>query len=215
MPRERPILFSGAMVRAILEGRKTQTRRVVTSPRKSYASEHLITVAGGVPRIPFYDASTNPVTHDWMVIKCPYGQPVDRLWVRETWREYDGRNAFHYAADGTILSKQRDPEVRALFAQRAPLPATKYKWRPSIFMPRSASRITLEITGVRVERLMQITPEDCVAEGIDVPLDYSGSNPDQLERLCCKYRSLWDSINAKRATWLSNPWVWVIEFKHV
>jgi len=193
---EHPILFSGPMVRAILDGRKTMTRRVVkdTCP--------FVTVA-------YFDEETERwywttgaererLPTDLCLGKCPYGQPGDQLWVRETWLSYrhlhkNGRDEalLIYRADGEDLPKQ----------------ARGTKWRPSIFMPRWASRITLEITAVRVERVQDIGDEDAEAEGLSW---CNAASPRD------KFQCLWNSLNAKRGYgWEANPWVWVIAFKRV
>ena len=298
--KERPILFSGPMVQAILEGRKTQTRRLIKEPnhRANYGFSHLFDFVDGV-------ASFNLCVvdgYETYETKCPYGQPGDKdwttgpipangwyyvrdfiagqpeslvylrqfkfegelritwgwdegddpeaiemdggpttetiqwkrpgdhLWVRETWRKQSysfvdsDRNfsEYHYAADNT-------EGVNALL-----------KWKPSIHMPRLASRILLEITGVRVERLQDITYEDAKAEGVErfeydpswVP---SYSDPDSGGRGYTwrdyedeadtefgpafstpqeSFQSLWQSINGP-GSWNQNPWVWVIEFKRI
>ena len=139
-----------------------------------------------------------------MTDECPYGQPGDRLWVREAWREWSDA-AWHYAADGMVLPKQRDRDLAAFLAQRAPFTWESYRWRPSIHMPRAASRITLEIAGVRVERLKAISTADCWAEGIPASPDVNPAH---------EYRDLWESINGP-GSWDVNPWVWVVEFKRV
>ncbi len=184
--RERPILFSGPMVRAILDGRKTQTRRVV----KGVSNANCIPVRGATVR-------RGTITHVLDAARyCPYGKPGDRLWVRETWAyapaavyaKVDRDGPFVYAADG-------DGYGRTLSGQ----------WTPSIHMPRWASRLTLEVTSVRVERLQGISYDDMRAEGMAVahPLD-----PTEV------FRETWDSLNATRGFgWDANPWVWVIEFR--
>jgi len=165
--KERPILFSGPMVRAILEGRKTQTRRIV-KPQ------------------PLRDRGVmafNDGEHPQM--RCPYGKPGDRLWVRETWCPDVEPYTFRYKADGD------EPLER---------------WRPSIHIPRWASRITLEVVSVRVERLQNISEDDALAEGIT--LVERGTSPvDQFNKL-------WESINGP-GSWEANPWVWVVEFKRI
>lgn len=201
--KERPILFSGDMVRALMDGRKTQTRRVVKLPRKDGVGDN---------RYVFTDSEGKD-----RFIDCPYGEPGDRLWVRETWADVDyesredgmvcTRTATIYRADGVGLGEFGPDEI---------------KWRPSIFMPRLASRITLEITGVRVQRLQDISEEDAIAEGIHYDeamkgyqvgdgmsgIFYHGRNPR------ISYRDLWDSINGE-LSWELNPWVWVVEFRRV
>jgi hypothetical protein len=190
--KERPILFSGPMVNAILECRKTQTRRIV-KPQPSPAD----ILAGDI----IYCGPMGVI--QW----CPYAREVNnRLWVRETFYEcVDNNDKIHYAADGEPPTTER----------------RHYKKRPSIFMPRLASRITLEITGVRVERLQDISDSDCIAEGIsDEAMDecehyqIAGSplRGGSVER--CAYSTLWESINGP-GSWEKNPFVWVIEFKRI
>ena len=179
----RPILFSAPMVRALLDGSKTQTRRVL----KSQALEWISTPVGFDPQ--FIADAENRLS--------PYGQVGDQLWVRETF--CDATVGLH----GRVLYRATGD--------------TACKWKPSIFMPRAASRITLEITGVRVERLQNITAADALAEGVIQLPDggyslsdtrhYSDS-PDE------SYASLWEHLNGE-GSWNSNPWVWVIEFKKV
>ena len=165
--KERPILFSTEMVRAILDDRKTMTRRVVK------------------PQPP----------EDWGV-KCPYGKIGDVLWVRETFCKYKGD--YLYKADF-------DPLTRKEFER-------DNKWKPSIFMPRSASRISLRITNIRVERLNDITEEDAKLEGVIYPANPVIENYGNGYRT--NFRLLWESINGK-ASWGQNPWVWVIEFERL
>jgi len=189
--KERPILFNGAMVRALLDGSKTQTRRAV-KPQPSPSSTEAFQCADGIWRFS-HPTARCPVSHEADDVRCPYGQPGDRLWVREAWtthacfdeirpRDLTTRS-LHYQADGQIKTGKN---------------------RPSIHMPRWASRITLEITGVRVERLQDISETDALAEGIDqdtcVPV--------------AMYRDLWEQINGF-SSWDKNPWVWVVEFKRV
>lgn len=206
--KERPILFSGPMVREILEGRKTQTRRVIRNvPYGDHFGKPLIDwpLSGIYEEVGKFWLETQTDVDDSSrtEIKCPYGQPGDRLWVRETWRQ--GESSFgkipancYYRAD----EYAQDGEG----------------WRPSIFMPRWASRIALEITKVRVERVQDIQRTDAIAEGIDpwpeMKNDGDGQ-PVQTDSVK-EFRRLWDSINAKRGFgWDKNPWVWVVEFKRV
>lgn len=195
--KERPIIFSGEMVRAILEGRKTQTRRVI-KPQPS----------GDVGAWPYDDHREN-----WLV--CPYGSQECRLWVRETWRPFVLGSRFNqevdieYRADGQKIlhhpiSSEKLEKWEGGFSDCS--------WKPSIHMPRWASRITLEITDVRVERVQDITDADAVAEGIDPEEDkYDGHQVPKVN-----FSFLWDSINEKRGFgWDANPWVWVVEFKKV
>lgn len=198
--KERPILFSGQMVRAILEGRKTMTRRVV----KLRHGADVVVTNGQVWK---------PARVDYAgYVDCPYGQPGDRLWVRETWAKTDGRHEIvpiAYRATNDSMALLND------------------KWKPSIHMPRWASRITLEITGIRVERLQEISYDDAIAEGIEriggefscSPWkNYRKGQPGEMDCHCSypprSYQTLWESINGP-GSWGANPWVWVIEFKRV
>ena len=168
----KPILFNGTMVRAILEGRKTQTRRII----KEKPPYFLVDEGRPIWADKYGDY------HDRY---SPYGIPGDRLWVRETWAQ-DLHGEIFYAADH--LNK----------------PSTVEKWKPSIFMPRKISRITLEIVNIRVERVQDITETDALAEGI-IPSEIGITN-----KTC--YQLLWDHINGA-GDWKLNPWVFVIEFK--
>jgi hypothetical protein len=197
--RERPILFSAPMVRAILAGTKTQTRRVV-KPQPTAMQQGWMWVCKKL--LAGYCHTDADAMVRLMLPHCPYGEPGDQLWCRETWREWSDA-AWHYAADLTILPKQRDRELANFLAQRSPLTWESYRWRPSIHMPRAASRITLEITGVRVEKLQEIGTADCWAEGI-------ASSPDVDP--VHEYAELWESING-RGSWHANPFVWVLEFR--
>lgn len=204
---ERPILFSGEMVRAILENRKTQTRRVI-KPHRGYECHTVCSpgLAADPWAVWFHYSETVRVGH---IVECPYGQPGDRLWVRETWG-YDWfddgqsvayKNIVYRADDGAQPRDQGDP---------AP-------WRPAIFMPRWASRITLEITKVRVERLQQISIRDIYAEGLTIPCLDDNPSTETLDAIAIgSWRNLWDQINAKRGFgWDKNPWCWVIEFRRL
>ena len=194
--KERPILFNAPMVRAILDGRKTVTRRVV-KPQP----------AGEIRR-------GEPDFNHWIDTKywerqnqkenrgigtrgfaCPYGQPGgDRLYVRETFGHFERNENFapgcevFYRADGESLAVE--------------------PWRPSIHMPRWASRITLEVTGVRVEKLQEISRGDAMAEGCPFPNMAKGDDPRHW------YTALWEQING-HGSWEANPWVWVIEFRRL
>lgn len=187
--KERPILFSGHMVRAILAGTKTQTRRVV-KPAPQMVTDHSVQPWAGDARELL-----------GLLIKagkaCPYGQPGDRLWVRETWNCFDGWAGYYYAADyeGFGIGPDDDPDH---------VPDHAVRWKPSIHMPRAASRINLDITSVRVERLHAISDADARAEG-------PAGHPDGPWHA---FRSLWTLINGPES-WDANPWVWVVEFKHL
>jgi hypothetical protein len=196
--KERPILFSGPMVRAILAGRKTQTRRIVKNQE-------------------WYNLKGDYGNRLRGVDRCPYGQPGERLWVRETWTPDHSPFYPHfpvaYRADAGFDYERNDKGETYSPEQKAWFP---YRWRPSIHMPRIASRITLEITGVRVERLQDISHEDAIAEGIE-PIepkgwkDYRGTAQRYMSP-ATSFQSLWFSINGLES-WQSNPWVWVVEFR--
>ncbi|WP_341959261.1 hypothetical protein [Pseudomonas sp. RC10] len=177
--KERPILFSAPMVRAIVDGSKTVTRREV---KKRAALDCL--AAGFEPA--FLTLSGNADL-------CPYGQPGDRLWVRETWAE--------------VGIAQADPDKK-WFVYRECDNLTDYggPWKPSIFMPRRACRILLEITAVRVERLQDITQEQAELEGVACDMS-AWTFRDHFQQL-------WEAINGAGA-WNANPWVWAVEFKRV
>ena len=204
--RTRPILFSGPMVRAILDGRKSQTRRVM-KPQPEY---HEGTIGaeyfgwrhcGDGGKV--YINTTPPA--------CPYGQPGELLWIRETFAkryadaERDPSDGIMYRADGGCIIEPR--------------------WTPGIHMPRWASRLTLRITDVRVQRVQEITPEDAISEGTRCWVCNGRVDGSSEEDCTCfhtkgaavpSFEVLWDSINAKRGySWESNPWVWAISFERV
>lgn len=200
--KERPILFSAPMVRAILECRKTQTRRVM-KPQPERAP---VDVVNGFP---VWDAPTNyngeVQMNETRGKACHYGKECDHLWVRETHSiGIGGTSGVWYWADGN------------------PQHGNWTRPKPSIHMPRWASRITLEITGVRVERLQDISEADAIAEGVDTRCQYQ---PDESPECSPghrnvdgfaldNFRDLWCSINGPES-WAANPWVWVIEFKRI
>lgn len=225
---DRPILFSAPMVRAILAGRKTQTRRIVKGVVNcdTYRGPW-IAYDGSLPEGRAWHFGAGRVKGDpdnfyvFASINCPYGMPGDRLWVREAWNVRGlgfgmkprhaaliaAPNAWRYQADDTT--------------------GWQHGWRPSIHMPRAASRITLEITGVRVDRLRDISVDDALAEGIDLAPHHPGMYEAVLadngrgSRIVCAvddpteaYRALWNMINGP-GFWDANPWVWVVEFRRV
>lgn len=249
IPRERPILFNGAMVRAILAGQKTQTRRVVKR-RRGWPIEFV----GGMgdfndPSCWGFECSE---TAAWWLLKddgdpgshqipCPFGEPGDRLWVRETW----GVVSNAWDDDGNICEWNPDRDNKEI--HELPFGNGYYSghviyaadgayewagdddgggeprsaWHPSIHMPRAASRITLEITGVRVERLHDISEDDCWAEGIEA-VDGALDDVKIIEMANRMGRSFEDAaptfaalLGSTGAVWAENPWVWVIEFKLV
>ena len=195
--KERPILFKGDMVTAILDGRKTQTRRVL-NPQP--AQDGPLTWSDATQGWWGFTSARIPLTKTW---RCPYGVPGDRLWVREgfnaTWCDH-------------VIYKADDPSGRA--AREAGY-AREPRWKPSIHMPRKFSRITLDVLDVHVERVQDITEQDIHAEGTRVvyPPGYAFTGP----RSPFGYQAwvnLWDTINAKRGFgWDMNPWVWVVKFR--
>lgn len=216
--KERPILFSAPMVRAILEGRKTVTRRAVKGLATSFA---VTTAADESPLNSVCWNVGGPIIH------CPYGKPGDRLWVRETFYAFGrwetrfskkkSRDEWHFV-DMTIeqfKAYQFEPPQSYRAGQRGE--ATPAWWkRPSIFMPRAASRILMEITGVRVERLQDISRSDIRAEGLQCPPGLASDDvtPNYRDWYPAAWRELWESINGSKS-WAANPWVWVVEFKQV
>lgn len=222
--KERPILFSAPMVRAILEGRKTQTRRALRdqSPIDLGAAKH----GTHLSRREVHDHG-KLVGHRMTPVHCPYGQPGDRLWVRESW---------------SVLYPQyiKDADEPTFYKADAKPGEALPPWRPSIHMPRDRCRLVLVVIDVRVERVQNISEADCLAEGIQIPMSAETKRPllritgpyppanyfptegmDDARAagkssmwLRAHYASLWDSLNAIRGySWQTNPWVWVVEFK--
>ena len=191
---EKPILFSGEMVKAILDGRKTMTRRVVNPQFTALWGQGIRTGHEDA-----YSIHVNIMADDgsWKWLKCPYGKPGDLLWVRETWVQWD--DGLTYLADSIGKNGRENEDSKRCRLDYG------VKWRPSIFMPRWASRITLRITGARVERLQAISEADMMAEGI---------THDPQIATWLKFASLWNSINEGRGYgWDANPWVWVVSFE--
>ncbi len=216
--KERPILFSGEMVRAILDGRKTQTRRKMKPRPPSGVPEGVYCdpYNGNFEHFTFWTQDDkmcnglignvkikgNPTCH-W---KCPYGVPGDRLWVRETWREPEDHEGFE---GGVVIYAASEMDAAV-------------KWKPSIHMPRYASRITLEIVNVKVERLHDIGADDCRQEGIEPPVMtgcHGSATAEDIKKLLdigwrWAYQHVWNNIN-RPGSWEKNPWVWVVEFKRI
>lgn len=192
--KERPILFSCEMARAIAEGRKTQTRREISAAtwRAAGCAPH----AQAISQRP--DGGWEYATMDgWEPMSrapvSPYGMPGDRLWVKETFATV--RGAYVYRANGDC--EDAGPGV---------------PWKPSLFMPRVASRLLLEIMGVRAEQLQAITPADALAEGVFCP--EAGYAQNGVRAPVLSYAALWEDINGLGA-WERNPWVWVITFRRI
>ncbi|MEQ7870707.1 hypothetical protein V6R97_08640 [Chromohalobacter salexigens] len=189
--KERPILFSGEMVRALLDGRKTQTRRVVKPAKDRNGSGCQLApceIAGEINN------------GDYCL--CPYGQPGDRLWVREAFRSRRVDNL-----PGDVAYRADHPGEKTV--------PNSYgrSWKPSIHMPRWACRLLLEVTAVRVERLQDITEDDAWNEGVQ---DWMGKETPWKGELAPvsvhAFAALWESINGSDS-WDANPWVWVVEFR--
>jgi len=196
--REHPILFSGEMIRAIHDDRKTQTRRVV---KPQPTSPYRLVTGEWVDRPVATSCQTLPIAPRYCV--------GDTLWVRETWQAIRPVNATEWT---TCLPHPAVSGIRIVYAadrEQDPPP----KWRPSIYMPRWASRLTLEITDVRIQRLQDISEEDAKAEGVEPVIDKKihGWSPH-----CLEFSLLWDSINKDRGfSWRTNPWVRALTFKRV
>lgn len=255
--KQYPVLFNGEMVRAILEGRKTQTRRVVKLPshfkcpvtgRKYPLPVDLwksTTFGGGGSfrivrgeRVAVPEAPGMWNDKGATLIGSPYS-PGDRMWVRETWGYRGG--PWHsktpkvqdfqiaYRADGSQITFSRPAEIFESLAKQRPRKTdeddwdwqdyiSRYwkSWRPSIHMPRWASRITLEITDVRVQRLQKISDSDAMDEGAGATGPLHAELDGDTDEYRNRFRELWESIYAKQGNgWATNPWIWAISFKAV
>jgi len=203
--KERPILFSAPMVRALRAGTKTQTRRVFKVPRGCSWYEAL----GGEAEGQLQD-DTGPAW--WHVSEqgCPYGRPGDRLWVRE------GYSGPHWMAG--VPPRDWIPGTPIWYwADGNPSHGDWTKPKPGMHMPRWASRILLEVTEVRVERLQDISEADALAEGVSVHPDHHEKPRASLYGPVQAYRDLWDSLNGDKpvACWDASPWVWAVSFKRI
>lgn len=224
---ERPIIFSAPMVRAILAGAKTQTRRVVKGAPADWApvqpqvySPTVIDRHGDEqPGRAVYGAG-NADGECW--IRCPYGQPGGRLWLREAFAIVP-RTAYAHSAGVQQTLRPDDPynHDAAIYREGWTRSRGGFRWRPSIHMPRWASRITLEITSVRVERLQDISEADAAAEGVTPKWEpgFSGRLMEALGGFSFRpaasaYADLWESLHG-HGSWDANPWVWVVEFKRI
>jgi hypothetical protein len=213
--KERPIPMKGPMVRAIMEGRKTQTRRVAKHPL-AVAAKRIHSYRGNTE----FDCVLSDETGG--IIHCPYGVPGDRLWVKETWWHhqspeieqagFENYTITNLNGTGSIPHYNRD-----FYPTHYP---SIWKKKPPRFMPRWASRITLEIEAVRVERLIEITREDCIAEGVSVVGTPPSWGVEGFGRGLCwmqpegAYRELCESINGP-GSWDANPWCWCVTFRRV
>ncbi len=209
--KSKPILFSAPMVRALLDGSKTQTRRVAKNRKHpDFGNDMTPSELSREDKHVIYRA-------------CPHGAPGDRLWVRETWcGEVDCHTSqLIYNEDGnTYKCLYRADGVHVVLDDGDGFTKTNRDgseaspWKPSIHMPRWASRITLEITGVRLERLQDISEADAIAEGCMAGDFEYHHNAEGTETAKQSYECLWEQINGP-SSWERNPWVWVIEFKKV
>lgn len=216
--KERPILFSGPMVRALLDGRKTQTRRAVKPMRsQEFLTPELLAAAPSAKMVDGWAGLEHPKGGPLTAIRCPYGVPGERLWVRETW----GLNHYEYERGPIPKVRPADLEDQYLAYAATEIDSeirNELRWRPSIHMPRWACRLVLEITDVRVERLHEITEADAISEGAD---QYASSTKLRRDRpydasLNGIYREgfseLWEAINGA-GSWDANPWVWAVSFR--
>lgn len=228
--KERPILFNAEMVRAILDGRKTQTRRIMNPQPEIIPLED----ERGNPGywIPF-NAARSMVRNEEMHIACPYGLIWDRLWVRETWgvvsHDFDeNERIIDWMPDRPATAIHEMPFGNGYYSGHAIYAADgeftwgdddghgeKSCWKPSVHMPRSACRLVLEITGVRVERLNDISEEDALAEGFVSTAKVTKPGDDYTGLYASdRFSDTWQQIYGQKS-WLENPWVWVIEFRRV
>ena len=213
-PGKKPILFQSEMVRAILEKRKRQARWIITDRRKECQeavekADAVHWVDGMIEGQPlgisgwFFQEGARLFTGTKLA--CPYGQPGDRLWVREAWRTIQG-------ADDIPPRNLMNVEQFTTYEADEPKPSGMGKLRPSMFMPRWASRLTLEIVSVRVERLQDISDADALDEGVTQWAKGALSPAGQNELSAIgQYGMLWESINGPDS-WAANAWVWVVEF---
>jgi hypothetical protein len=240
--KNRPIIFSGEMVRAILDGRKTQTRGPISLPRWAEAcNEDYDFEMDGEPLWPH---AISKKTGCMTSIECPYGEEGDHLWVREAFADVEGLD---YMNPGNISETHKNMRWFKAGMHSCSRPDNmRGKWRPSIFMPRWASRIALEVLSIRVERLQDISAFDALQEGINLPVpsgcdvapfpkDFGEWTEEKREcwiegqarttylTRCTDaqdhvdaFHKLWDSIYASKGQgWETNPWVWAVEFKRI
>ncbi len=214
--KTRPILFSGPMVRALLTGTKTQTRRIV-KPQPEFSAESIAVLQGNRPGISLSQIVNDAWQAGFVDVACPYGVPDDRLWVRETW-----------GIESPYENETGAPMIPCYRADGEDQKPWDGRWRPSIHMHRADSRLTLEITDVRVQRLQEISEEDAEAEGIERNRWADGTwhpfdgwvdpttDPDDFPAQSAQeaYANLWDSIHGD-GSWAANPWVWAVSFKRV
>ncbi len=230
---ERPILMSAPMVRAIVEGRKTQMRRAM-KPAPEFCNGGWV-MRGYERGQQVYSGPFDPIEYAnaepgaWFAHSgCPYGIPGNRLWVREMWRTSCHLDDWSPKQVVAIYVNHEPVSIQYIADGKESFPCCS-EWgknRPGMFMPRSFSRLTLEVTGVRMERVQEISEEDAKAEGVTANPEPSADARKFINDLHAmkmqtdghyfNYKKLWDSLNGKRGFgWDKNPWVWVIEFKRI
>ena len=223
--KERPIIFSGPMVRAILDGRKTQTRRVVKPQPCDVGwgvncEVHPYMTGTDWP-LAYYERRRG-VWNCSEPLKCPYGKPSDVLWVRETWLTYPHPITYKMMREGADTWPMIDGEPISYAADEdGQLLSLGWVKKPSIHMKRKHSRINLEVTDIRLERLQDMSDQDALDEGIvetndmfEVSFGKCVLKSDGATALDA-FRLLWNDINWKKHPWSSNPWVWVVSFKRI
>ena len=202
------MIFNDEMVRAILNNRKTQTRRIMRNQPAGDTPETPVMIRNKNGAFQWYDDRYG----ESGFFPCPFGQQGDRIWVRETYRVHSKATdvaTLVYRASVRNSWTEQTHRVPVYVCNKQVSPE---KWTPSIHMPRWASRILLEITDVRVERLQDISDEDARAEGCWRGRGFG--RPDLAVSLCDEFPTLWASVYGEE-NWLANPWVWVIEFKRI
>lgn len=214
--KERGILFDAEMVRAYLAGRKSQTRRIILGVDWANSFVNFDNRPKALFTDRMLDNFTGSPNSHLFLVKCPYGIPGDSLWVRETWKCEElpnGLDGVRFKADDKFIEIENTISASDAWVESN---RRDGKWRPSMFMPRWASRITLEILDVRVEQLQDITEADARAEGWDgrpCPEIHADDYDPKIAGSALEwYRNLWRRLNGKKAPWKSNPWVWVITF---
>ena len=216
--KERPILFSAPMVRAILTDAKTQTRRIVgpQQPKPSTSDPYELELTERDGTVTCY------TREQFVAAKCRYGQVGDRLWLRETHAQFSVGEGMDRPVPQCVAYRAScdDDSFTYVNGRGAIMQLRVVKWTPAIHMPRWASRITLEITDIRVQPLHEISDADARAEGIDLGIQQQctvNGEPGHVAFFNARtaFAYLWDSVNGKRAPWKSNPWVWTVTFKRI
>lgn len=227
--KERPIIFTTNMVRSILDGRKTQTRRIIKARDQPYLETEIDEVAfspvnGWCVRRPFITQESMTCYEVTQTFKCPYGQPGDILYVKETFRKYNhitqeggllGESVLEYKADGHGALVEHDGDGCIIYKKNGE--EKLISWTSPRFMPKEAARTWLQVTDIRVERVQDISEEDAMAEGVEKYHNTDwykryGSDDHWCATAYASYAYLFETINGKDA-WNANPWVWVITFR--